>query len=306
MKKVQAVVRRTDREQLAEALRDLGVLHITPVNPVDAIAEADITQSLDSVRRAVQILSAVETVELASYITAEKAVEETLTVERSLAEYDSRLNSLFRQLEQQVVWGNITLDDFETLNSAGASPQFYLMSKNIANQVQAEFAEIIQDSGGMVVVAVIDRSGDAQIPEAAELIPLPARDNPSIRAEASEVEAARRETSRRLNELAGFLPEMQLLLNDLEEKSQFSVAINGALNEDDFFAIEGWMPADLCETLSGGLDSRGVAAGIRITDPGEEDGGRGRAYWWTNPVLANGRLYLRSDKGSLVCVDLRG
>ena len=36
--------------------------------------------------------------------------------------------------------------------------------------------------------------------------------------------------------------------------------------------------------------------------------GRGRmrdVFWWTTPVLAHGRLYLRSDKGHLLCLDVR-
>jgi len=33
-------------------------------------------------------------------------------------------------------------------------------------------------------------------------------------------------------------------------------------------------------------------------------GSSNRAYWWTNPVLANGRLYIRSDQGDLVCLDV--
>jgi outer membrane protein assembly factor BamB len=33
--------------------------------------------------------------------------------------------------------------------------------------------------------------------------------------------------------------------------------------------------------------------------------GKNRKFWWTNPVLANGYLYVRSDKGDLMCLDAR-
>lgn len=33
--------------------------------------------------------------------------------------------------------------------------------------------------------------------------------------------------------------------------------------------------------------------------------GANRRYWWTNPVLVDGYLYLRSDKGDLVCLDVK-
>ncbi len=272
MKKVQAVVRGTDRKQLLEALQGLGVLHITPINPAKAIAETDIVQSLDSVRRAMQALSGIEPAESAPDISAQEAVDEVLAIQRSQAEYDNRLTSLFRQLEPQAIWGDLTLDDFKALKSADALPQFYLLPKESANQVQAEFVSTIEGADGVkVVVAVIDRSGNAQIPEDAESIPLPSRDNPSIRAEAAEIEANRKKASDRLGKLVSLLPQMESLQTELEEKVQFSVASNSALMEEALFGIEGWVPIDRCATLSSDLESRGIVAGIRILDPEEEE-----------------------------------
>jgi len=272
MKKVQAVVRRTDCEQLLEALQGLGVLHITPINPAKAVAETDITQSLDGVRRAMQALSGIEPAGPVPNISVQEAVDEILAIQRSQAEHDSRLTSLFRQLEQQAIWGDLTLDDFEALESADALPQFYLLPKESANQVQAEFVSAIQgDDGGKVVVAVIDRSGNEQIPEDAESIPLLSRDNPSIRAEAAEIDANLKKASDRLGKLVNLLPQMEALQTELEEKVQFSVASNSALMEEELFGIEGWVPIDRCATLSSDLESRGIVAGIRILDPEEEE-----------------------------------
>ncbi len=272
MKKVQAVVRRIDRNQLLEALRELGVLHITPINPANAVAEAEITQSLDNVRRVIQTLSSIEPAGLAPHIPTEKAVEETLTIERSLAEYDNRLNSLFRQLEQQTIWGNLAIDDFEALKAVDALPQFYLMSKEDADQVQADLVSVIQDiDDGKLTIAVIDRSGNGRIPEDAALIPLPIIDNPSIHAEAAEIDSKRKQSANRLAQLAGFMPEFKSIQTKLEEKALFSITANGALTEDDLFAIQGWVPIDHSETLSSDLESRDIVAGIRTLDPEDED-----------------------------------
>ena len=47
-----------------------------------------------------------------------------------------------------------------------------------------------------------------------------------------------------------------------------------------------------------------IASGLvqRVASRGS---GRTRKYWWTNPVLVDGYLYARSDKGDLVCLDMR-
>jgi len=47
-----------------------------------------------------------------------------------------------------------------------------------------------------------------------------------------------------------------------------------------------------------------VSASVQYTPGGQKSRGRNRKYWWTNPVLANGYLYARSDKGDLICLDV--
>ena len=273
MKKVQVVVRGTDREQLLEALRNIGVLHITPINPAQAMASADITMSLDNVRRAVQALSGIELAESTSDISVQTAVEEVLAIQRSLAEYDSRLNSLFRQLEQQSIWGDVTLDDFEELKSADVLPTFYSAPRERVDEFKAEFVGIVGDAdNGKVIVAVLSRtSGQAYIPEAAEPLPTLMTDNPTIRAEAAQIDVKRKQNIERLSVLAHLLPQMNSLLKKLEEQVQFSVAVNGAFADEELFAIQGWVPIDNSETLASDLEAKGIDAGIRTMDPEEEE-----------------------------------
>jgi len=287
MRKVQAVVRRTDREPLLQSLHELGVLHITPVNPTKAIAAGDISQSLDNVRRAIQVLAPIEPVESVSEIAAAEVVQEVLSIQRSQAEYDSRLTSLYRQLEQQSLWGNITLQDLEDLKSSGALPEFFVVTQGIVNQIQADFYSVIGNSSdGKVIVAVIDRTGTKEIPPDAEAIPLPSRDNPSILREAAEIETKRQETSTRLGQLAHLLPDLQELQSKLEEEYSFSVALNSGLEDEELFAIEGWIPEDRYASLPKELDTRGVIAALRGTDPEEDESPPTLIKYpsWTTPI----------------------
>lgn len=266
------MVRRTDREQFLKVLQDLGVLHIIPINPVQAVASAEVTMSLDNVRRAVQILSAIEVTEPVEGVSVQEAAEETLAIQRTQVEYDNRLTSLYRQLEQQAIWGDITLEDLEVLKSVEVLPGFYLLPKESASQVQAEFVSFIGEiDDGKVLVAVIDRIGNAQVPEDAEFIQIPSKDNPAIRAEAADIDAKRKQSAERLGKLAGMVPQLRSLQIEIEEKAHFSVAVNGALTEEDLFAIEGWVPDDQSSTLASDLEAKGVVAGIRILDPEEEE-----------------------------------
>ena len=272
MNKVQAVVSRADREQLLDALRSLGVLHIMPINPSQAVAEAEIALSADNVRRAVQIISAIEPTGSVPDISAREAAGEVLAIQQNQAKYDNRLSALHRQLEQQAIWDDLTIDDFATLKCAGVLPEFYLVPRESAIQIKAEFSIVLQDADdGKVIVAEIDRIDSAQIPEGAEFVPIPTKDNPSIRAEAAEIDIKRRQISERLAELAGLLPQLESLQIELEENVRFSIASNGALTDEDLFAIQGWVPDNQCKTLSSDLEAGGIIAGIRTLEPEEDE-----------------------------------
>ncbi|MFO8102080.1 MAG: V-type ATPase 116kDa subunit family protein [Dehalococcoidia bacterium] len=272
MNKAQIVVREEDRERLLDRLGDLGVVHITPINPSEAVADEKTASLLDSTRRAVQILSRIEPAGSKPEIGVQEAIEEVLTLEHRQIEMDNRLSTLHRQLEQQGLWGDLKLADLEELKSMGVEPLFYLVPSAGIGQFQGELVSVAgYADDGKAVVAVIDRSGQGQVPEEAELLPLPSKDNPSIRKEAADIEAERLSTSERLARLAHLLPELKQWQAQLEEKTRFSIALNSGLKDEELFAIQGWVPADQCETLSSDLEAEGIAAGIRLLDPEEEE-----------------------------------
>lgn len=272
MKKVQIVVRQADRERLLNALHELGVLHILPISPAQAVADEAITVRLDGLRRVVQVLKSIAPAGAAPNLSASEAADEVMDIQRRQAEWESRLASLHRQLEQQSIWGDVTLEDLETLRSAGIEPLFFRAPAEAAGKFRAEFVQVLGSAGEKnLLVAVVDRSGGAVIPPKAEPIPLPARDNPSIRAEAAEIDLKRKTAAARLAELAHLLPEIDHLRAETEEKALFSLAARSAFHDDVLFAIQGWVPAEELGALGSRLNGMGIPAAVRGIDPAEDE-----------------------------------
>ena len=166
----------------------------------------------------------------------------------------------------------MTLEDIEVLESAGSVPEFYLIPPGLIDSVKAEACTVV----GIFdqkrnIIAVLDRTGEKQIPQEAERLPLPANDNPSIQARAAEIANEQKEAAERLAELANLLPEIQSLVLELEGKAQYSFAANSALDAEDLFAIQGWVPADHTESLPHNMATQGIIAGIRELEPEEEE-----------------------------------
>lgn len=105
----------------------------------------------------------------------------------------------------------------------------------------------------------------------------------------------------------GERPRCHLKCIDLEtgevmwrESMRFSslIAVNErlvVLDEDGVLHVVEATPEAFRE-IAGGKVQRSDSA-VRRT-------GRSRTHWWTNPVLVNGHLYVRSDKGDFACIDV--
>lgn len=295
MKKAQIVVRQADKDRLLNVLHELGVLHILPISPAQAVADEAISLRLDGLRRAVQVLKSIVPAGTAPSLSASEAADEVMDIQRHQAEWESRLASLHRQLEQQSEWGNVTLADLAELKAAGIEPLFLRVPAESVSQIKAEFIKVLGGTRDKkYLVAVIVRTGKPEIPPEAEILPLPARDNPSIREEAAQIDLKRKEAAARLAELAHLLPRIDQLRAETEEKALFSMAARSAFHDDELFAIQGWTPAEEFETLGSRLERMGIPAAVRGIDPAEDE---------APPTLVRYPKWARTIKGLFDILD---
>jgi len=115
MNKVYVVARRRDRDRLLEVLGELGVLHLTPIDPAAAVPDGQTVSALDRVGRAMQILSTVTPAGPSPALTVEQAVDQVLQIQREVAEAQARLTSLHHQIEQVLLWGETRLEQVQAL-----------------------------------------------------------------------------------------------------------------------------------------------------------------------------------------------
>lgn len=287
MQKLHVVVRREDSDGLLESLHRFGVVHLEPVDAEAAVAEEKIVSAIDRLARVMKTLSHFEAAGATPDISITEAVAEVLDVQRSGGEIDNRLTSLYRQLEQQSIWGDVTLDDFAVLADGGVKPQFYSLPSELVGQVKGDFVTAIgQPKDGKTVVAVIGSADKLEIPEQGEKIPLPETDNPAIRSEAGELDGRRKQIAQRLAQLAQLLPQMREQLVELEEQGQFSIAQRGALSEEHLFGLQGWIPTDKIEELTSDLTASSINVAIKTYKPAEDENPPTLISYpvWTKPI----------------------
>lgn len=289
MKKVYVVARQRDQDRLLEVLGELGVLHLTPVNPAAAVPDEQTVSALDRVGRAIQILSTVTPVGPYPALTVEQAVDQVLHVQREVAEAQARLTSLHHQIEQLSLWGETRVEQVQALANAGVQVSFWSVPKAALGEVQADFVQPLHDLPNRKVLVAVVRRPDAEVklPPLSDEIPLPTRDRPTLRDEAQRVDAFLRESGLRLAQLANSRHQMQEWHNQLREEARLAVAHRSGTSHGDLYAFQGWVPQDQTADLPQRLAATGLDAALETYEvqPEEEPPTLLRPPFWARPLL---------------------
>ena len=294
MQKVFVVSHSSQRDRLLSVLRELGVVHLQPVNPDSAAASAKTLSQIDHLKRAIQVLDAVEPHGQPPDMEPMAAAEQVLQLQREAAEGRTRLMELHRQIEQLEMWGDVKLEQFAQLHSNGIEVRFYSTLPELVGQFEAELVHVLGElPRGRTLVAVIYRQGRAEsqiteIPAQAEPVDLPQRDRPDIRAEAQRIDRSLKTGIDRLNALGHLRLDMQEALEQLEVHADYSVARGGALVTESFFAIQGWAPVAEAGSLGLDIAAAGIDAAVDILEPTEDEEPPTliRYSCWARPIKA--------------------
>ncbi len=273
MRKVYVVSRGDRKHQLLEALRSLGVMHVEPVAPEKAVAAEKQVHALQVLNTAIRMLGMETPRGPKPQLDPYQAAEEAARLERQSAELNSRLNTLYRQIDELDVWGDVRLEQFRRLEEAGLTLRFFAVSPEQVSQVQAELVTVVAEpyTGNSVLVAAASSQGRVQAPEDAEAVELPARDRPSIREEAAQVDNQLKQNQQRLGELAHLLKEIEAELARREAQAQYTIADRSGMEHEALYAIQGWVPAEKADPLGENLEKAGLQVGVQVLEPSQDE-----------------------------------
>ena len=288
MSKVYVASTRIDKDNLLNGLRDLGVMHIIPVDPDKAEPDEKMLHKIEQFKTAIQILEAHKPDGNPPKLKIDKAVEEVHRIIRNSNERTNRLNTLHRHLEQIKVWGNTKLDDLKALDDSGLEASFYTVPLADISKIDALCVQNLRNvSKDKALVAVVTKPGQKpELPESAVLIERPKTDKPAILAEAKKIDQALKADKAELDTLCHYHDQMKSELATLQELLHFSQASKSGLTNEELFAIQGWVPHEEVSGLAEKLHQKGVQAAVHSLEPAEDEEPPTLIRYpkWANPI----------------------
>ncbi len=272
MSKIYIVTQNHNRDRLLNALGQLGVVHVEPVDPEKAVAKELTVRAISTLNHGLQILQPIEPSGNTPDVSALDAAREALSIQKAIADEEDHLNSLLRKADQLALWGNVELKQLDQLRSLDIEIKFFSVAQKELAELEAECIEIIgEPTGRDVVIAVIDRAGQFQVPEGAREIPWPTTDLPTLKKEAAEVDASLKRHRQRLAELAHLVEAIRQQHKQYQVEAEVCVVQNSGLSSEALFALQGWVPSSKADSLSDSLAERDITAAVEVMPVEEEE-----------------------------------
>lgn len=289
MSKVYVVTQSHGRDRLLESLAQLGVVHVEPIEPEKAVAKELTLHAITALDHARQILVAYKPGANTPHVDPLEAAREAIAIHKAIAEEKDRLNTLSRTAGQLEMWGNTEIRQLKELRAAGIDIKFFSIATKELAALQAECIETVAELPGQeAIIAVVDRTGKFEQPEAAREIPWPTTDLPSIKKQAAEVNATLKRHNERLRDLANLTQAIIRAEACCQMEADLCIVRNSGLASEALFALQGWIPAAKADSLSDSLARQGTTAAVKVVEPqeGEQPPTLIQYPKWVKPIKA--------------------
>ncbi len=271
MKKVFVAAREPDHDRLLEALGRLGVVHLVPVDPEQAVADEETLTAIDHADRAIQVLAGCESAGDPQEIVPAEAVETIHHLEHQGIEGRARLHALHQQISELTAWGDVELKQLDALDET-IGLQFALVPADSVGDIHAELIYPIGSPRRKEqLVAIASRDGRIELPESATPVERPPRDRPALKAEAASIDAMLAANSEQLASIAHLSESIRSYRDGLTTSAEATVASRSATAGNGVTALQGWAPATKAATLHNDLAAEGLDVAIETMDPVGDD-----------------------------------
>ena len=266
MKKVTILCLEKDKETSLETLREMGVLHVTPlVNPTGVKLNAAKAKVLH-VRKALEAVPDKSNKESLQVEKPVETVHELLSVRKNATDEISKLRNDLLRFES---FGNLDPKSIESLAEKGVFVKLYEVDagKSISVDGEALVLPFGKNTNGMTY-AVISRNAPVSVNNAIEM-PLPSLSLAEMRFGLEKANAEIQKVEDSLEGLATSRSQIVSELNSASEELELQEVAGGMIGNSCITMIQGFCPVSRLAEIQEAAKVNGW--GVREEEPSEDD-----------------------------------
>ncbi len=272
MKKVTILCLDSDRQKSLETLRDMGILHVTPLkNPTGNGVNAAKNDLLRVQKALDSIPDAKKNAESRTSGSGESIVAEVQALLERRKAAEDRLSDAETAISRYGVFGNIDPESIRSLETRGVFARLYVAAHGSPLEAEGDalvfpFAE---NAEGKCYAVLNFGNEPAKTRTTATPLALPGHSLEFYRREESEAKADLKAVESRFSELSRERETVKERLREATDAYTFAETSAGMLSSNLLAAIQGFCPASRVEELSKAARSEGW--GLRVEEPAEDD-----------------------------------
>ena len=143
MVKVYVAARSQDRQRLLETIRDLGMIHLVPADPTQALVDEQTVQQIQTLQRALQVLHGIEPHGEVRNSPRWKPRGRCWTSSVGAWNTATGLATLHHQLEQLELWGNLRCSRSRNSARRASSSVLRVPDQRLVTAIAAACAAVV-------------------------------------------------------------------------------------------------------------------------------------------------------------------
>ncbi len=272
MKKVTILCLEKDKEASLETLREMGILHVTPlVNPTGAKLNAAKSKVV-RIRKALEALPA----KVGKDAALEKSLDDQMPVDaihqmvQVKKDVTDEISKLHNDLNRLNTFGNLDPETIKSLERSGVFVKLYEVepSKTLFAPEDAVVLPFGQNLTGKLYAVVSKGCAPAEVKDAVELA-LPSMSLAQMRERLENANQELSKADQALEGLAAKRSEINSELASADEEYELQEAASGMLAGASVAMIQGFAPAPRLEEIRKAAKENGW--GVRAEEPSEDD-----------------------------------
>jgi V/A-type H+-transporting ATPase subunit I len=269
MKKVTVLVSHISKDDSLKELRELGVMHVTPLKTIPSEKGFLIEEEIQAINKTLMYLPSHPE---KKHKPIDKPVQdlalEILDLQKKKEELQVYKEQCLGKLDWYENWGKISLASLEVITEGGLYIRFYSASSSFLKTIlEDKNIFIVNQNKNIIRLIYISKDADDRLNLKEEI--LPDMEYQEVEDEIKRVENDIREIDSKFIELSGNRKQLEEYEKELFKHLEFEKVWSGMADEKLFCYLQGFVPKNDVAAIKKKADENGWA--YLIEEPGYED-----------------------------------